>query len=102
MYLAPKQNGERHLPEEAQRQYVAEASVMDMLRRVEERQRTARAATGKRKTKKEFWAEAVGKVKSLTGEWANKLPQNPRSLERKCDEYREASWKKFHYEDVPH
>ena len=80
---------ERHLPEEAQRQYVAEASVMDMLRRVEERQRTARAATGKRKTKKEFWAEAVGKVKGLTGEWANKLPQNPRSLERKCDEYRE-------------
>ena len=84
-----EQGNDRHLPEEAQRQYVVEASVMDMLRRVEERQRTARAASGKRKTKKEFWNEAVAKVRSLTGEWANKLPQNPRSLERKCDEYRE-------------
>lgn len=84
-----EQGNERHLPEEAQQQYVVEASVIDMLRRVEERQRTARAASGKRKTKKEFWSEAAEKVKGLTGEWANKLPQNPRSLERKCDEYRE-------------
>lgn len=85
-----EQGNTRHLPEDTQRQYVTEASVMDMLIRVEDTQGKARAASGKRKTKKDFWKEAVAKVESLAGtEWECKLPGNPRSLERKVAEYRE-------------
>lgn len=80
---------ERHLPIETQRQYATEASILDMLGNVLERQRAARAANGMKKSKKDFWEEAASKVKKLSGlpETFNRLPQNPRSLERKWDKY---------------
>lgn len=81
---------ERRLPLETQRQYATEASILDMLCRVYDQQRAARAAYGTKKSKKEFWNEAVNRVKKLSGlpETFNRLPQNPRSLERKFDRYR--------------
>ena len=82
---------ERHLPEEAQRQYRTEAAILDMFRRVWQRQAAARAASGRRKTKKEFYAECVRRAAELAKDplTANSLPSNPRSMERKMDEYAE-------------
>ena len=82
---------ERHLPEEAQRQYRTEAAILDMFRRVWQRQTAARAASGRRKTKKEFYAECVRRAAELAKDplTANSLPSNPRSMERKMDEYAE-------------
>lgn len=83
---------ERHLPDEAQSQYVNEASILNMFRRVYQRQVTARAANGRRKTKKDFYAECVTQAKALNDAFPNKLPSNRRSMERKCDEYAEKGY----------
>ena len=76
-----------HLPEDTQAQYVNEASILNMFRRVCQRQVTARAANGRRKTKKDFFAECVTQAKALNDAFPNKLPSNSRSMERKYDEY---------------
>lgn len=83
---------ERHLPDEAQSQYVNEASILNMFRRVYQRQMMARAANGHRKTKKDFYAECVTQAKALNDAFPNKLPSNSRSMERKCDEYAEKGY----------
>lgn len=78
---------ERHLPEDTQRQYTNEASIFNMFRRVYNRQIVARATNGKRKTKKEFFSECAKQAEILAEKYANKLPSNVRSLERKYEEY---------------
>lgn len=80
----------RHLPLETQRQYATEASILDMLGLVLERQCAARAANGTKKSKKEFWEDSVKKVDRLAADSStfNRLPRNPRMLERKFKEYR--------------
>lgn len=76
-----------HLPEDTQAQYVNEASILNMFRRVYQRQVTARAANGRRKTKKDFFAECVMQAKALNADHPSHLPSNSRSMERKYDEY---------------
>lgn len=78
---------ERHLPDEAQSQYVNEASILNMFRRVYQRQVMARAANGKRKPKKEFFKECADKAKALRTITPNNLPEEARSMERKYDRY---------------
>lgn len=76
-----------HLPEDTQRQYVNEASILNMFRRVYQRQVTARAANGKRKTKKEFYKECCDRAKELHPTTPHSLPSEARSMERKIDRY---------------
>ena len=83
---------ERHLPDEAQSQYVNEASILNMFRRVYQRQIMARAANGHRKTKKDYYTECVAQAKALNDAFPNKLPSNSRTMERKCDEYAEKGY----------
>ena len=76
-----------HLPEDTQTQYVNEASILNMFRRVYQRQVMARAANGKRKPKKEFFKECADKAKALKATIPNHLPTEARSMERKYDRY---------------
>lgn len=76
-----------HLPEDTQTQYVNEASILNMFRRVYQRQVTARAANGKRKTKKEFYKECCDRAKELHPTTPHSLPSEARSMERKIDRY---------------
>lgn len=78
----------RHLPEETQKQYVNEASLLNMFRRVYQHQLKARAANGKRITKKEFFADCAKQAEILSQEHPNRLPSNPRILEKKMENYR--------------
>lgn len=82
-----KNGKERHLPDEAQSQYVNEASILNMFRRVYQRQVMARAANGKRKPKKEFFKECADKAKALRTITPNNLPEEARSMERKYERY---------------
>ena len=77
----------QHIHEETQAQYVNEASILNMFRRVYQRQVMARAANGKRKPKKEFFKECADKAKALQATMPNHLPTEARSMERKYDRY---------------
>lgn len=78
---------EMHLPEDTQRQYANEAAILNMFRRVWQRQTAARAANGNRKTKKDFFRECTEKAKMLQMSIPNHLPNNIRSMERKYNDY---------------
>lgn len=77
----------QHIHEDTQAQYVNEASILNMFRRVYQRQVMARAANGKRKPKKEFFKECADKAKALQTTMPNHLPTEARSMERKYDRY---------------
>ena len=81
-----KSDEERYLPDEVQLQYINEASLLNMFIRVYEKQVTARACNGKKVSKKVFFTACAEQAKTLSREYHNKLPSNPRVFERKFND----------------
>ena len=76
----------RYLPREKQREYYANAIVLNALHATIEARRGKRRALGHTATR--FWEELCGHVRELDRtRWPHQLPDNPRSLERKYDRY---------------
>lgn len=78
----------RHLPREKQREYYANAVVLDAVRGTIEARQGKRRALGH--TASRFWEELCGHVREVDRtRWPHTLPDNPRSLERKYKRYQE-------------
>jgi hypothetical protein len=67
--------------------YTNEATILNTIKLVFEKQLKRRSAVGAKKSKIEFWKEAVQFVEDVNGRFPNKLPRNYRSLERKFERY---------------
>lgn len=80
----PKKN---KLHDEKVTLYTNEATILNTIRMVFEKQLKRRSAVGAKKSKIEFWKEAVQFVEDINGRFPNKLPRNFRSLERKLERY---------------
>lgn len=78
----------RHLPETKQGEYTANCSVLDAFRRKIEIADGRRISQAQPKLPRgEFWERAALALPRISDKWAHRLPSNPRSLQRKYNEY---------------
>lgn len=85
----PKKN---YLHEEKVTLYTNEATVLNTIQTIFEKQIKRRSAVGAKKSKIEFWKEAVQFVEDINTRFPNHLPRNFRSLERKLEKYMQTGY----------
>jgi len=94
-YTYTDKNGDnRHIPEDTQRLYTNEASILADQKRRFDGMQASRAANGDRKKKSEFFAECVAEAKLLSEphgdsspRMPNKLPRNAKAYQRRFDAF---------------
>ncbi len=79
----------RHLPAEKQTEYANNCAILNAFGKVIEESNSHRIRQSKPKLNKtEFWAKAAASLPRLADRFPNSLPNNPRRLGMKYDEYR--------------
>lgn len=79
----------RHLPTDKQVEYANNCAILNAFGRVIEESNSHRIRQSKpRLNKSEFWAKAAAALPRLSDEYPNSLPNNPRRLGMKYNEYK--------------
>lgn len=86
----------RHLPTDKQQEYANDCAIMNAFRRVIEAANSHRIRQSKPKlNKSEFWRKAAAALPRLADRFPHGLPESPRRLQRKYEEYRREGYACF-------
>lgn len=82
-------DGDRHLPEDKQRELANNAAILNALGDLIDKAQGLRTKQdGKRLNKGEFWQRAAEVLPNIADKWPHSLPRNCRELQRKFNSYK--------------
>ncbi|MCL2131277.1 MAG: transposase family protein [Lentimicrobiaceae bacterium] len=86
-FCSYRYDSDKSLPIEKQQQYYNEASILNTLKSIFDKQRIARARTGKRIRMNEWWKSCIDFCKKQQAEFPHCLPDNVRRFEWKYKKF---------------